>query len=73
ESPKSLDEIPEPAAEQEDSSQPYSKPESELNDEIRAVGDELEVDFNDFFAGDFGQKEAESSHNKPSITGFKIE
>ena len=73
ESPKSFDETPEAAAEQEDSTQPYSKPESELNDETRAVGDELEVDFNDFFAGDFGQKEAESSHNKPSITGFKID
>ena len=31
------------------------------------------VDFNDFFADDFGQKETDSSHNKPSITGFKIE
>jgi hypothetical protein len=72
-SPKSFDEIPEAAAEQEDSSQPYSKPESELNDETRADGDESEVDFNDFFAGDFGQKEADSSHNKPSITGFKVE
>jgi hypothetical protein len=73
ESPKSFDEIPEAVAAQEDSGQSYSKQELELNEETRAVGDESEVDFNDFFAGDFGQKEADSSHNKPSITGFKIE
>ena len=47
-------------------------PESEIDGEIRAVGDESEVDFNDFFADDFGQGEVEESHNKPSITGFKI-
>jgi hypothetical protein len=47
--------------------------ESESNDEISSVGEESEVDFNDFFAGDFGQGEGEESHNKPSITGFKLE
>ena len=73
ESPKSFYEIPEVPAEQGDYSQPYSNPELEINDETRAGGDESEVDFNDFFAGDFGQKEADASHNKPSITGFKIE
>ncbi|MDG1549888.1 MAG: hypothetical protein P8Q94_07560, partial [Candidatus Poseidoniaceae archaeon] len=57
--------------EQSEYNQPYSEP--ELNDEISAVGEESEVDFNDFFASDFGQGEGEESHNKPSITGFKIE
>ena len=47
--------------------------EPEFNDEISAVGEESEVDFNDFFAGDFGQGEGEESHNKPSITGFKLD
>ena len=70
--PKPVEEISEAAAEQGDSNHSYSNPKSEIDGEIRAVGDESEVDFNDFFADDFGQGEVEESHNKPSITGFKI-
>ena len=69
---KPVEEISEAAAEQGDSNHSYSNPKSEIDGEIRAVGDESEVDFNDFFADDFGQGEVEDSHNKPSITGFKI-
>ena len=68
---KVTEEIAEVTDEQNEYNQSVS--ESESNDEISSVGEESEVDFNDFFAGDFGQGEGEESHNKPSITGFKLE
>jgi hypothetical protein len=67
------DEIILPAAQQHESQRSIDGPLLNAGDDIDTEREDSDIDFNDFFAGDFGQVEVEESHNKPSITGFKLD
>ena len=73
ESPTHSDEIILPAAQQPEHQRSRDGSVLDLDDDIDTKNEDSGIDFNDFFAGDFGQVEVEESHNKPSITGFKLD
>ncbi len=72
-SPTHSDEIILPAAQQPEHQSSSDGLVVDLDDDIDTKNEDSGIDFNDFFAGDFGQVEVEESHNKPSITGFKLD
>ena len=67
------DEIILAAAQQHESQRSIDGPLLNAGDDIDTEREDSDIDFNDFFGGDFGQVEVEESHNKPSITGFKLD
>ena len=73
ESPTHSDEIILPPAQQPGHKSFRDGSVLDLDDDIDTKNEDSGIDFNDFFAGDFGQVEVEESHNKPSITGFKLD
>ena len=73
ESPTHSDEIIPPATQQPEHQRSRDGSILDLDDDIDTKNEDSGIDFNDFFGGDFGQVEVEESHNKPSITGFKLD
>ena len=72
-SPTHSDEIILPAAQQPEHERSSDGSVPTIDDDIDTKNEDSGIDFNDFFGGDFGQVEVEESHNKPSITGFKLD
>ena len=72
-SPTHSDGIILPAAQQPEHERSSDGSVPTIDDVIDTKNEESGIDFNDFFGGDFGQVEVEESHNKPSITGFKLD